>query len=185
MRDNNITTVTTDERRVGDPTFYGQQYMYADEAARKKAAFMDFALVMAGLGRALNDYSQMGLILAPPPGTELKRFDNTGLGVLQYFAAGNLSPGDAEICPPPWRCYYMDGRHGHQVPMWTHGSGLNLAGGVTAHDSKTTKTQLITDIEATIITNKFNTEICFETNELDMITATYPKYPMASARYIR
>jgi hypothetical protein len=96
MRDNNITTVTTDERRVGEPTFYGQQYMYADEAARKKAAFMDFALVMAGLGRALNDYSQMGLILAPPPGTELKRFDNTGLGVLQYFAAGNLSKGTNE-----------------------------------------------------------------------------------------
>ena len=96
MRDNNITTVTTDERRVGEPTFYGQQYMYADEAARKKAAFMDFALVMAGLGRALNDYSQMGLILAPPPGTELKRFDNTALGVLQYFAAGNLSKGTNE-----------------------------------------------------------------------------------------
>jgi hypothetical protein len=96
MRDNNITTVTTDERRVGEPTFYGQQYMYADEDARKKAAFMDFMLVMSGMGRALNDYSQMGLILAPPPGTELKRFDNTGLGVLQYFAAGNLSKGTNE-----------------------------------------------------------------------------------------
>jgi hypothetical protein len=96
MRDNNITTVPVDERRVGEPTFYGQQYMYADEAARKKAAFMDFMLVMSGMGRALNDYSQMGLIVAPPPGTELKRFDNTALGVLQYFAAGNLSKGTNE-----------------------------------------------------------------------------------------
>jgi hypothetical protein len=98
LQDNNITTVPTDERRLGEPTFYGRQYMYADEAARRRAAFKDFLYVIVGLNRAINDYQQLGLITGAtrPAGVDLKRYENTGLGVLQYFMGGNLQKGTTE-----------------------------------------------------------------------------------------
>lgn len=98
LQSNNITTVPIDERRLGEPTFYGQQYMYADETARRKAAFWDLVFVVAGLNRAINDYQQLGLITGAtrPAGVDLKRFENTGLGVLQYFTGGNLQKGTTE-----------------------------------------------------------------------------------------
>jgi hypothetical protein len=97
MAENNITTVPIDERRLGEPTFYGQQYMYADEKSRKRAAAMDLLYTYMGINRAINDYQAMGLILTQgPPGTETKRFENQFLGMLQYFMGGNLQKGTTQ-----------------------------------------------------------------------------------------
>ena len=97
MAENNITTVPIGERRLGEPTFYGQQYMYADEGSRKRAAAMDLLYTYMGISRAINDYQAMGLILTQgPTGTDPKRFENQFLGMLQYFTGGNLQKGTTQ-----------------------------------------------------------------------------------------
>lgn len=101
MSDNNITTLPLDERRLGDPTFFGQQYQYASDEARKRAAFYDYMYVMVGLNRLISDMQQAGMTIAPPTGMEAKRFEATGplgipLNILQYFSAGTLSKGTTE-----------------------------------------------------------------------------------------
>jgi hypothetical protein len=90
---NNVTTIPYDQRRLGEPTFFGQQYEFSSEEARKAAAFDDYMFTMLGVNRMLNDYMQMGLIGAPPQGADLKRYDKTGLGLLTYFVGGNLTRG--------------------------------------------------------------------------------------------
>ena len=101
MSDNNVTTIEQSERRPGEPTFYGQQYMYASEDARKKSAFYDYMYVMFGLNRLITDMQQAGMTIAPAAGLDAKRFEATGpmgvpLNVLQYFAAGSLPKGTNE-----------------------------------------------------------------------------------------
>lgn len=96
MTDMGVTTIPLDKRRIGEPTFFGQQYQYKNEGARDKAATWDFIMMMTGIGRAINDYASLGVIVAPQNGIDLKRFDNTALGVLQYFSGGNLQKGTTE-----------------------------------------------------------------------------------------
>jgi hypothetical protein len=96
MADNGVTSVPVDERRLGDPTFYGQQYKYKDDAARNRAATLDAIQMFAGVGRMLNDYSAMGLIVLPPDGVDMKRYDRMTLGILQYFSGGTLKKGSNE-----------------------------------------------------------------------------------------
>jgi hypothetical protein len=96
MADNGVTSVPVDERRLGDPTFYGQQYKYKDDAARNRAATLDAIQMFAGVGRMLNDYSSIGLIVLPPDGVDMKRYDRMTLGILQYFSGGTLKKGSNE-----------------------------------------------------------------------------------------
>jgi hypothetical protein len=96
MADNGVTSVPVDERRLGEPTFYGQQYKYKDDAARNRAATLDAIQMFAGVGRMLNDYSSMGLIALPPDGVDMKRYDRMTLGILQYFSGGTLKKGSNE-----------------------------------------------------------------------------------------
>lgn len=96
MADNGVTTVPIDQRRLGEPTFYGQQYKYKDDAARDRAATLDAIQMFIGVGRMLNDYSSMGLIVLPPDGVDMKRYDNMTLGILQYFTGGTLKKGSNE-----------------------------------------------------------------------------------------
>jgi hypothetical protein len=96
MADNGVTSVPVDERRLGEPTFYGQQYKYKDDAARNRAATLDAIQMFAGVGRMLNDYSAMGLIALPPDGVDMKRYDRMTLGILQYFFGTTLKKGSNE-----------------------------------------------------------------------------------------
>lgn len=96
MADNGVTSLPTDERRLGEPTFYGQQYKYKDDGARNRAATLDAIQMFTGVGRALNDYSSMGLIALPPDGVDMKRYDRMTLGILQYFSGGTLKKGSNE-----------------------------------------------------------------------------------------
>jgi len=96
MADNGVTSVPVDERRLGEPTFYGQQYKYKDDGARNRAATLDAIQMFVGVGRMLNDYSSMRLIALPPDGVDMKRFDMMTAGILQYFSGGTLKKGSNE-----------------------------------------------------------------------------------------
>lgn len=96
MADNGVVPVPVDERRPGEPTFYGQQYKYKDDKARNRAATLDAIQVFTGVGRMLNDYSAMGAIALPGDGVDMKRYDRMTLGILQYFFGTTLSKGTTE-----------------------------------------------------------------------------------------
>lgn len=96
MADNGVTSVPVDERRIGEPTFYGQQYKYKDDGARNRAATLDAIQMFVGVGRMLNDYSSMRLIALPPDGVDMKRYDRMTAGILQYFSGGTLKKGSNE-----------------------------------------------------------------------------------------
>jgi len=97
MSDYSITAVPIDERRAGEPLFYGQQYRFSDNKGKQKAAVRDWAWTMVGLQRAIRDYESMGLIATGgPDGTEMKKFDGKFSSLLTYFYAGNLVVGTPE-----------------------------------------------------------------------------------------
>ena len=97
MSDYNITAVPIDERRPGEPLFYGQQYRFSDNKGKAKAAVRDWGYTMLGLQRAIRDYESMGLIATGgPQGTEMKKFDGKFTSLLTYFTGGNLVVGTSE-----------------------------------------------------------------------------------------
>jgi hypothetical protein len=97
MSDYNITAVPIDERRPGEPLFYGQQYRFANDAGKQKAAVRDWGLTMVGLQRAIRDYESMGLIATGgPAGSQMKKFDGKFTALLTYFTGGNLVVGTPE-----------------------------------------------------------------------------------------
>jgi hypothetical protein len=94
MSDYDITAVPIDERRPGEPLFFGQQYRFSDNNGKAKAAVRDFGLTMVGVQRAIRDYESLGLIATRgPEGSEMKKFDGKFSSLLTYFTGGNLVVG--------------------------------------------------------------------------------------------
>lgn len=93
-----VEVIPEDKRRRGEPTFQGQQYKFKDDASKQKAATMDAAMMVTGLGRALNDFSQLGLIsgVIAPEGVDLKRYSDTKNAVFTWMIGGGLTKGTEE-----------------------------------------------------------------------------------------
>lgn len=103
MRANGVSALPLEERRVGTPEFYGQQYQFNDEAAKKRAAGIDFAFALAGIGRTWDDAQKIQAVVVPLKGADLKRYQERKVAfLLQYILGTNLKKGT-----PEYEFYYQ------------------------------------------------------------------------------
>jgi hypothetical protein len=78
MDANGITVVPYDRRRPGEPTFYGEQYMFTNEGAKERWARSELLMTMAGLQRNYEDMQSYMLYAGvTPPNMDAKRFADT------------------------------------------------------------------------------------------------------------
>jgi len=95
---NGITPIPYDKRRPGTETFYGEQFMFTNDAAKKRWARSELLWSLTGLSRFASDAQQIAVMSGyTPPGMDAKRFENAGpLDILKYFIGGTKVKGRDE-----------------------------------------------------------------------------------------
>jgi len=103
MRDNGVSAIPLEDRKIGVPEFNGQQYKYEDNAALNRAAALDLAFSLAGIARTWDDAEKVYGVFAPVTGADMKRYSkNKTAFLLQYALGGNLKKGT-----PEYEFYYQ------------------------------------------------------------------------------
>jgi hypothetical protein len=89
MDANGITVVPYDRRRPGEPTFYGEQYMFTNEGAKERWARSELLMTMGGLQRNYEDMQSYMLYAdVTPPNMDKKRFaDMEWYDLMLYMGA--------------------------------------------------------------------------------------------------